>query len=182
MIPSEHVMAKLYYELGKQMTNLSFQHSHKEGEEVRWTKRKTFLELEPQGKDKWFVQNANHRQILKNEIIFDFDRPIEQDKVLQDNDVKKLIVALKKEFWNICIYHSGSKGVHVHLYWLPLSSLNKQDRETFRLATLKHFEWFAGVDLQKASDSCMIAMEHVPHWKTGRTKTLIFSRGVDVWN
>jgi hypothetical protein len=178
----EHLLAKLYYEIGKQNTNFALQHSRREGEEVIWTKRKTFLELDPD-KDKWFIAHANHRQILKNEIIFDFDRIIPRNNALEDYDVQTLIKTLTEADWPFCVYHTGSKGIHVHIYLTALISLSIAEREEYRKVILKHprIAWFAGVDLQKASDKTMIALEHVPHWRTGVTKELLHKYGEGVW-
>lgn len=180
-MPKEHILCKLYHEIGKQSTNFALQHSHKEGEETIWTKRKTFLEIDP-ATDQWFIEHCNHRQILKNEIIFDFDRPIDQENALQDADIRQLITDLEADQWRFCVYHSGSKGVHLHIYFDGLIVLSPQKRERFRQGLLKHYTQFVGVDLQKASDACMIALEHTPHWKTGRVKTLLYNRGVDAWS
>ena len=123
---SEHLLAKIYYEIGKQNTNFALQHSRKEEDEVIWTKRKTFLELDPV-KDKWFIDHANHRQILKNEIIFDFDRPIKKEEALSDPQVQKLLARFREESWSFALYHTGSKGIHLHVYWNALILMRKEE-------------------------------------------------------
>lgn len=175
-----HILAKLYYDIGKQATNFDLQHSHKQGEETIWTKRKSFLAINPII-DKYFIDNCNHRQILKNEIIFDFDRIIPKETALEDYDIKKLKEELLEDNYRFVIYHTGSKGIHLHIYWDGLILLTKNDREEFRKTLFRRYKWFSGVDLQKASDSSMIALEHTPHWKTGITKTMLYNNGVLSW-
>jgi hypothetical protein len=128
-----HILSKLYYEIGLQNTNFAIQHSHKEEEETIWTKRKTFLELDPI-KDAQFIESANHRQILKNEIIFDFDRIIPKETALEDPDIKKLIFELQQDEFRFVIYHTGSKGIHVHIYFDALILSDKFSREDFSLS------------------------------------------------
>lgn len=178
-----HLLAKLYYDVGKQSTDLDLQHSHRQEDgEVSWTKRRSFLTLNPSA-DQWFIERCNHRQILKNEIILDFDRPIPPDKLLEDYDVKRIIAKLIEDDYRFSVFHSGSKGVHIHIFndWL-IPSL-RAEREQFRTQLIKYYQrlFVVGLDLQKASDSCMIALEHTPHWKTGNTKTLIYNHNVTAW-
>jgi hypothetical protein len=182
LLPKAHILSKLYHELGKQGTDFALQHSRKENDEVIWTKRRTFLTLDPAA-DQWFIQHCNHRQILRNEIILDFDRPISPENVLADYDVKRIAQQLREDKFRFVVYHSGSKGVHIHLYndWLLLST--KENRESFRrdfiLSCTKLFA--VGLDLQKASDATMIALEHTPHWRTGTRKQLLLNMQVDTW-
>lgn len=185
MIPKEHILGKLYYEIGKQATDFALQHSHKEGEETIWTKRRTFLEIsqDPEA-NKWFIQHCNHRQILKNEIILDFDRPINREAVMQDYDVQRVAARLQEDEWRFIVYHTGSKGVHIHVYNNWLIPCTKERREDFRTAFLKNYFGSTGIqlldiDFQKASDKTMIALEHVPHWKTGIEKVVVYQYDPD---
>ena len=183
-LPKEHILAKLYYDIGKQATNFSLQHSHKQDEETIWTKRHTFLELsEDPHKNTWMIQHCNHRQILKNEIILDFDRTIPKDRALDDYDVKRIIRQLTRDDFRFCVYHSGSKGVHIHIYWNPLAASSTRERVEFRELLIESYtkRFAVGLDKQLALDSAMIALEHVPHWKTGNRKTLVLNNGVEEW-
>jgi len=174
-----HLLAKIYHDLGKQTTNFSLQHSWLDGADKHFTKRRTFLDLDPAADD-WFIQSCNHRQILLNEIIVDFDRPIPRETALQDPEIAELLRELIDDEWRFVVYHTGSKGVHVHIYNDRLSTMQRQERETFRLTFLQNFN-LTGVDLQLKSDNVMIALEHVPHWKTGQMKTVLFNHGVRAW-
>lgn len=176
------LLATLYYQLGKQATNFALQHSHKEGEETIWTKRHTFLELcEDPTKYEWFIQHCNHRQILQNEIILDFDRTI--DNTLEDEDIKEIVRILKQDHWRFCVYHTGSRGVHIHIFNEHLILKKSIDREKYRTAFINVLQerLAKGLDLQKASDKTMIALENTPHWKTGIKKTIILNHGVEEW-
>lgn len=184
MIPKEHVLARLYYEIGKQGTNFALQHSRKEPDgEVRWTKRLTFLELDPD-EHRWFIEHCNHRQILKNEIILDFDRHIPRETALEDFDVKRIIERLTAEDWRFVVYHNGSKGVHLHIYFDGLMLLSKEDRENFRtnMVDVLRRGLVIGIDKQKCYDNGMIALEHTPHWKSGIEKSTLLNHGVEQWN
>lgn len=174
------ILGKLYYKIGKQTTNFAVQYSKREGEDVTWSKRQLFLDLDP-NRDQWFIAQLSHRQILKNEIIFDFDRLITKEEALEDKDVKKLVARLERDKLKFCMYHTGSRGVHLHVYVDKIATMEKHEREEFRKEFLRTYDEFAGVDFQKTSDSCMIAMEFVPHWKTYVEKTMLFKNGDDLW-
>lgn len=178
----DELLSIIYYQIGRQSTNYNLQHSRitEEGDHT-WTRRKTFLDIDPQH-NRWFVENANHRQILKNEIILDFDRVIPIESVMVDKDIRRLLCELDLvNDVTYSVWHTGSKGVHVHIYLQALRAHSRRDRERLRRAFFDEFEWFSGVDKLKASDAHMIALEHTPHWRTGRMKTLVFNGGVREW-
>lgn len=173
------LLATIYHELGRQATNFSLQHSRREGEDVMWTKRRTFLELDPE-RDDWFIQACNHRQILQNEIIVDFDRPIPAETALEDPEVARVIAELQEDAWPFVVYHNGSKGVHIHIYVESLATISRNEREAFRRDFLAHFA-LTKVDPQLASDAVMISLELTPHWKSGCEKRILLNCGVDAW-
>lgn len=176
------LLARIYYQIGRQTTDFAVQHSRKEGDRVIWTTRHSFLSLEP---DSWIVEQCNHRQILQNEIILDFDRPIPVLTALEDPEIKTVLELLDHDDLRYCIYHTGSKGLHIHIYNNTLAQKNKAQREAFRqqyiTEVFRSTRNIQNIDLQKANDSTMIALEYVPHWKTGQPKILLLNHGVEEW-
>lgn len=173
------ILGKLYYKIGKQTTNFAVQYSKRTGEDVIWSKRRQFLDLDPD-RDQWFIAQISHRQILQNEIILDFDRVIPKSTALQEKDIQLLIQALDMERdFRYAMFHTGSRGIHVHIFYDQLATLDRKQREEKRKQLMKLFDWFGTLDYQKASDSCMIALEFVPHWKTHEEKLTIHKK--EVW-
>jgi len=157
---------KLYYDIGKQQFDFLLCGTYEKDGEKKFTKWKKYSEcifpIDFDGtygdwKKQKFFEQINQRQIFPNEIVFD----LEEKKQLPDV-VKKL-----KE-WNIPfkIYSTGSRGYHVHCWFDEKLSEREKSR------WLKEF----GADIQKNSDKTMIALEDVPHWKSGKIKEKI------IWN
>lgn len=177
---TQETLAIIYYKIGKQATDYSVQHSHRNGEDVVWSKRQTFTALDPD-KDKRFIDTINHRQILKNEIIIDIDKLVPASLIIDDEQVSEIIYKLTEDGWRFAVFHTGSKGVHIHVYNNNLITLNRKEREDYRVGFIKKFLGPMHIDMQKSSDACMIALENTPHWKTGNKKRLIYERGLDEW-
>ncbi len=143
---------KLHYEIDKQQGNLELAHAHKnkEGNPV-FSKWRKYLDVQDNAK---FLEKVNNRTILPNELVLDFD---DLEKVSEN--ISKIISTF--QFYSI--YNTGSRGVHIHLFF----DRDLEDKE--KLSIIKRFN----CDVQKASKRTMIALENCPHWKTGNPKTLI---------
>ena len=143
---------KLFYEFDKQQGNLELAYAYldKEGN-PKFSKWKKYLEAQSDYK---FILKVNNRTILPNEIVLDIEEPERFSEVLK---------GVKKEFEFYEAYKTGSKGYHIHLWFSQ--DLTQEEK----LYVIKEY----GCDEQKASTRCMIALENVPHWKTGNIKTLI---------
>ena len=80
--------------------------------------------------------------------------------------VKNNCKILNKKGVKYDCYSTGSRGYHIHLYIKDLLFMEKEERRTFRLNLITFF----GAERQKASDGSPIALEGVPHWKSGKIK------------
>jgi len=137
--------------IDKQQGNLEFSFLTKEG--PKWKKWKSYLEV--QGNEKLIAQ-LNNRSILPNECVIDLE---DKEKFAE------IIEKIKKDFEYYSAYETGSKGMHIHLWFdTPLSVEEKQ-------AIIKRYDG----DLQKAGARTLIALDgcNCPHWKTGNPKKLI---------
>lgn len=137
-------------EYGNQQFNLEIAHAFKDEEgNAKFSKWKSYIEC-----DEEFKSKANNRTILPNEVVVDLEEPERYEEVIQ---------AIKKDFLYYQSYKTGSKGYHIHL-WFDKALSSEEKKEIIRRY---------GADEQKATQRCMIALENVPHWKTGNPKNLV---------
>jgi len=123
-----------------------------------WSKHRSVLELWHSDYGLDFLSKVNHRQILCVEIILDYDFEL---KPLMKSIIKK---ELRKKGYEYKAYHTGSKGIHVHVIHKPLGLMSRYEREQKREEIIK----LCGAEMMKKSDKCMISMEKfAPHWKSG---------------
>lgn len=128
-----------------------------------------------------WITRVNNRTTLYNEIILDYDRLILPAEVMSDLQVLSAITWCKKKKYKYAVYHTGSKGVHMHIYIDDLIGMNSHYRRDVRRRIISRFCGDIGIkpnfsgDYQKASDNVPIALEFAPHWKTGKTKVLVDS-------
>jgi P4 family phage/plasmid primase-like protien len=115
--------------------------------------------------DENFMSKVNNRQILDIEIVLDLEEPERFDIIIE---------SLKKFNYRFKAYKTGSRGYHIHLIFPELRGLTKGEREKIK----EHFIQIYDCDLMKKSDVCMIALECVPHWKTGKNKEIIIDTGL----
>jgi len=151
----KEILDNLFYNIGKQ--NFNFELTHLELDPAKNHKWRKYSELcfdSEDSKNQWFVDQANNRTILGNEIVLDLEEPERFDEVL---------TGVKKEFKYYSAYKTGSRGNHIHLFF------NRKIESYEKLKIIKNFK----CDEQKATDRCMIALELSPHWKTGNPKELI---------
>jgi hypothetical protein len=143
---------KLHYEFDKQKGNLELAYAYldKEGN-PKFSKWKKYLDTQSDDK---FISKVNNRTILPNEIDLDLEEPERFSEVLKD---------VKKEFKFYSAYKTGSRGYHIRLWFNGKLSPDE------KRGIIQRY----GCDEQKAIERCMIALENVPHWKTGKNKELI---------
>lgn len=174
-ISNDELLAKLFYSIGKQSTpdwELQQTTTNKEGVKV-WHKRVAFL-----GGSVEALRACNHRGILHNEVVIDIDSVVP----LNDPFITELGTTLSRYGLPFCIWHTGSKGLHANIYndklvLLPRNERENKRREYIREVTMRIPKHMI-IDEQKTSDKVMLALENVPHWKTGRRKTLVIDGGV----
>lgn len=128
--------------------------------EPRWSKHRSVLELWHEDWGLEFLDEANNRQILLNELVIDIDEPPYRD------NCDKVCDWLDKENITYSAYHTGSKGYHIHIFGSVIAEMTQQRRKEFRKWVLKA----CGADELKNSENVMIAIEGASHWKTGNPK------------
>jgi hypothetical protein len=131
-----------------------------------WSKHVDVLEATE--KEMWdLLDKANNRQILQCEIVLDYDAPKDQ----LPNEVLAAAKTIAKKLQCMGIqyksYFSGSRGYHFHMVFPSFTFQSFATRKKLRTSLIKK----VGCDLMKSSDNTMIALEHAPHWKTGKPKT-----------
>ena len=116
-----------------------------------------------------FIEKANNRTILDIEIMIDID---DVDGKTDPASIKQKAkeIASKLRFHGIKFeaFFSGSKSYHMSILVPELreAQLAEQKKREFK----KYIIQLCGADLLKCSSRTMIALEGVPHWKTGRMK------------
>jgi len=132
-----------------------------------------------------FLKKVTHRSVLDIEVLYDFDEGYNQDKSIEG--IKKYAKDCIKKLNDAGIYgecfFSGSKSIHYSTLFPQLRQMTKHKRAEFKMRLLnpllntKTYEGKTQVsfsaDLQKKSERTMIALEGVPHWKTGIKKERI---------
>ena len=116
--------------------------------------------------ERWRLESANNRQILSCETVLDFDPEEGESQFDLYNEVAGIILELKSRGLELAAYKTGSRGVHVHIFSPELALMSQQQRQDYRKKIIQHYK----ADIMKASDNCLIALENVPHWKTGQLK------------
>ena len=130
-------------------------------DEVVWSKHRSVLECWSSDYGLRFLETANHRQILIIEIILDYDFKL---TLLSKLIIKK---ELLKRGYDYVSFHTGSKGIHVHIFDKSLGTMSRYKREQVREGVIT----VCGAELMKKSDKCMISMPYTPHWKSGKMPT-----------
>ena len=74
--------------------------------------------------------------------------------------ITKIIKKLKNLDVPFYIYFTGSRGYHIHIFF------KKELITEEKTKIIKSFR----ADPQKDGERTMIALENVPHWKTGKLK------------
>lgn len=130
-------------------------------------------------KDKTVFLPINHREIFPQEVIFDFDVKDNKRLIYYYEKIKR---KLKRHNIAFKAYHTGGKGIHIHILYNELLDYSYEDRTIikrkiidyfFSDATGRSFSQYAKVDYQLCSRH-LVRAEYGKHEKTGRHKTLIF--------
>ena len=145
----------LYYNVGNQLSDFELSYMDKEKDiQSKWRKWSIIgFDVENKENKKW-VKLGNNRTILKNEVVLDLEEADRYEEILEK---------LKSQGLSFRAFKTGSMGYHFHL--LFRGDVSPEDK-------LKIIECY-DCDTQKSSERCMIALEFVPHWKTGKPKELI---------
>ncbi|MCF7798499.1 hypothetical protein K9M74_01200 [Candidatus Woesearchaeota archaeon] len=133
------------------------------GEEKKFSKRQTVNELMKSDKGIQFLNKANCRQVLPCEIILDMDDNISEERL------NKICDELDNYGFTYKAYSTGSKGYHIHIFDDDLVKYTEKSMHKIRHHLISKFQ----CDPQIASGNVLIALENVPHFKTGKVKTLV---------
>jgi len=160
LIKKKSWVDKLYYLVGKQNFDFRLNCIFKKDGEVISSKYQKYsecifpIDFDGSCEDKkieWFFKGLNNREIFPNEVQLDLE---EADKL------KDVLKKLKKDkIKNFTIWTTHSRGNHISIFF------NKNLDSEEKLFIIKRY----GGDTQKAGNT-MIALEHSPHWKSGKEK------------
>jgi hypothetical protein len=140
----------LYYEIGKQRYNFHLQFNEQEGIKTKWKKYSEVCFDCENPKNKWFLDHVNQREILPCECVLDFE---------QKDQLKPTIEKLKQMKIKFYAYETGSRGYHIHLFF----------NQDLTIEQKKNIIRYFGADEQVVGKH-LIALEHMPHWKSGKIK------------
>lgn len=148
---------KLYYDIGRQLTDFRVCTTFLKDGDYRFTKWIHYLEAQS---NKEMIKECNQREQLKNEIILDLDK----------GDYKQLIQRLREDKLKFYAYSTeDNRARHVHLYFRNLDYWKKRDRIRFREAFISKYQG----DISFKGDAHMIPIEYCNHWKTRKIKKLV---------
>jgi hypothetical protein len=163
MKTKNEILGDFYYNWGKQFTNFRIFHNYFDSEDnKKFSKWVYYLDAEEQD-----IEKATHRTLLANEVVLDYDPEPHESFEDVTKKVKKVCYDLKQKNIPYICYFTGSRGYHIHLFIKKMFFMDKEKRKEFRTNLIKFF----GAELQKSSDGSPIALDEVPHWKTGKLKT-----------
>ncbi len=139
----------------------------KQDGEIIHTKWRNILECWESEDGLRFLSKANNREPLPNEIFIDLDT--EQENETRQETFNAICDFLEEKKEKYIGYKSGSKGYHIHIYDNSIALMNKYEREKVKESIIKDSQ-MKNADILKYSDNAMLAIENVPHWKTGNKK------------
>jgi hypothetical protein len=173
---NEAYLFHLYNDLGA--TDLKVACSFRNGSEVLWSKWLSYEELmhfdynELVWKNftkKQFLENISHRSIMDIELLLDIDEtPVTHSQKKEDIKIYSINYCkrLKKHGYSFEVFFSGSKSYHISLLFPEFRKYSKYIVEDIKKRLLKTIS----ADSMKFHTKSMIALEGVPHWKTGIVK------------
>jgi hypothetical protein len=117
-----------------------------------------------------FINKATHRSVLDIELMIDIDEPGNHKSIKEKG--MDLCNRLEKLGIFFTCHFSGSKSYHISILVPKLKNKSKAYILNYKQRILSQL---ISSDGQKASSRNMIALEGVPHWKTGKIKTEVLS-------
>lgn len=118
---------------------------------------------------KWFDYETfdtkwNLREILKDEIIIEFDN---EDRNLTWEGINFTAINLYHAGYTFEIWDHGGKSPHLHIHDLPIAHLEKDKLRTFKKLFIRKYvplEYLKWADISLTGVH-LLAIEHVNHWK-----------------
>lgn len=152
----------LFYKVGFQRCSYQLQQQTQDG---FMSKRRTYQDV-GFSKDLRWLERANARTILANEIVFDFDPNKGESEEEFSKRVEEHIAQILNLRWDHWWLFASNRGPHLHCFLNELFFLTEQQRRMWRARLLTEH----GADLLKASERTTIAAEFSLHWKSGKKK------------
>lgn len=109
----------------------------------------------------------NHRSVLKNEVVIEFDV---DDKAKNLEMTDRVCERLDKDGIKYAVWSSGNRSNHIHFF---VDTGEASNLNTLKRTIIKHYTYEIGdADLAMASDNHLIRAELGLNEKTGKYKTL----------
>ena len=119
-----------------------------------WFNWKKWSECTEEEKEK-----VNLRELFPEELVLD----------VESKDISEIIKDLDKEELNYSIWETGSRGIHIHIFFYNLREHSKDVRKIIRDVIIRKYD----CDISKASEDTLIARCNKPHFKTQIVKKMI---------
>jgi len=114
------------------------------------------------------LKEYNHRSILKNEVVFEWD---EEDIEANRKNCDVVAKHLKKEGYKVAKWKSGNKSTHLHVF---INIAGASSVSLLKKCFVRFFSTGLPLpDLRLTSDNHLIRAEYGIHEKTGARKHLI---------
>jgi hypothetical protein len=111
------------------------------------------------------TKKYNHRSILRNEIVIEFD---DEDKATNKRYTDAVCKKLDKDNIHYSKWDSGNKSYHLH-FFVDIS--NAKNLTLLKKTVMRYYtEGIAVCDMRVASDNHLIRAEYGIHEKTGKHK------------
>ena len=129
-----------------------------------WLKWKAYKDCDEKER-----KEANLRTIFPNEVILDIESLDNIDAIKKQLEIDKFKYLMCK---------TGSRGIHIHIYFYNLEQYSKDLRNKIREKIIKIYK----CDESKKSEDTLIAMLNRPHFKTMLEKEVLEDKSDDDFN
>ena len=159
---ANNILGYVYYNIGRQCTNFRICTNYIKKDGFKgFSKWVYYLDSTDNNKSE-----ATHRTLLKNEIVLDYDpfnnETLEELKIRVEEVYNDLI---KRKIYFNC-FETGSRGYHIHIFINDMLFLEQIQRNEWRNEFINYYK----AEAQKNTENVPIALENVPHWKSGKIK------------
>ena len=129
-------------------------------------------------RQKGYRKDAILREIMKDEIIIEFDT---DDKKLVDKLITETMKKLHQDKYKFYIYSHTGKSPHIHIYNIKqLNNLCDDIVSKYKHLFIKKYGNHITADLSLSRKGQIIAMEYKPHFKYNTIKEFLFTNDIDV--
>jgi DNA primase catalytic subunit len=151
-------LLSLYYKWQPQIVLV-----YRPSEDNNWNNRTLFLS------DKYNAMTSyNHRIILKNEIVIEFD---DDEKSKNLSLIRQVITRLKKDNINYSLWDSGNKSYHCHIF---IELGNVTNINLLKRSFIKYYcQGMELPDMQMCQETHLVRAEFGVNEKSGKRKELV---------